>query len=54
VLDSIYSDQHYWDSFLGLESATKTKVVIRSMDLFRYHAGGGSRLDRGTARRNQG
>jgi len=36
MLDSIYSDQHYWDSFLGLESATKTKVVIRSMDLFRY------------------
>ena len=33
MLDSIYSDQHYWDSFLGLESATKTKVVIRSMDL---------------------
>jgi hypothetical protein len=36
MLDSIYSDQHGWEPFLNLKSATTTKITIRSIDLLRY------------------
>ena len=36
MLESTYSDQHYWAPLLDLHSATSAAVVIRSLKLFRY------------------
>lgn len=36
MLNSIYSDQHYFEPFLNLQAASSSKIVIRSMDLWRY------------------
>jgi len=36
MLESNYSDQHYWEPFLNLESAGPTPIAIRSMGLYCY------------------
>ena len=36
MLDSVYSDQHGWAPFLGLERAVARPVVIKSVELLRF------------------
>ena len=37
MLESTYSDQHCWPSFLGLESVSSTPLIIDSIELLRFH-----------------